>query len=238
MSLYQKYRPRKFSEVVGQEDVVGILRNQVRRGRIAHAYLFAGPSGTGKTTIARILATAANCERPRGGEPCLKCQGCSASAWDVVEFDAASYRGIDEIREMQTKALLAPIGKRKTYILDEAHMLTEPAFNALLKFLEEPPPHMVLALCTTAPGRIPETVKSRCEYFTLKPLSPKAIAAKLEYIAKHERVELAPASLKFIAGMADGNMRRAETMLEQVIYLDGGKPSHRKVVKFLQAKLI
>ena len=238
MSLYQKYRPKTFHDVVGHELVTTMLKKQVTKGITPHAYLFIGPSGVGKTTIARILAQAINCDHPRGGEPCYRCQGCQNASWGILEFNSASYRGIDAMREMIIGASYMAISKYKVYLMDEVHMLTMEAWNAILKLLEEPPPHLKIILCTTDAERIPETVQSRCQVFHLPHLSVPAVIRKLEHISKHERMELPQSSIRFIAEMALGNLRQAENMLEQSRMLNHGKPDRRHLRQFFQAKLV
>lgn len=241
MGFYQKYRPHRFGDVVAQEMVTLILKNQVRHKMTHHAYLFTGPSGVGKTSVARILALALNCEKPRAGEPCLRCRSCQSAlhgnAWDTVEFDAAMFRGIDGIRDLGTWARFAPYGNYKLYILDEVHQLTEPAWHALLRMLEDPTGTLTIILCTTHPDRVPETARSRCQLFEFEALGKKDILGKLELICRKERLQITSEGLKFIAAMANGNLRTAETMLEQVINLNHGKPRTREIQKFIQGRI-
>lgn len=236
-SLYNKYRPRKFGEVVGQEAIKLILRNQIKAKKTGNAYLFAGPSGVGKTTTARIFAMALNCQEPRAGEPCLKCQACTASlhgnAWDMIELDAATFRGIDGIRDLQQWAMYSPMTNFKIMLMDEVHQFTEPAWNSLLRLLEEPTGKCTIILCTTEVGKVPTTARSRCQLFEFQTLKRDEIFAKLTFVAKKERLGMAQEAIRFIAAMAEGNLRTAETMLEQAISLDHGSPSTSAVKKFL-----
>src|SRR3990170_6257181 len=229
--LYRTYRPQKFSELVGLETVKQTLQNQVKEDKVAHAYLFAGPRGTGKTTTARILAKAINCQasetrRQRSGEPCGKCSACKqieeGRYLDLIEIDAASNRGIDDIRSLREKVRLAPsTGKYKVYIVDEAHMLTADASNALLKTLEEPPAHVVFVLATTEPYKLLETIRSRCERFTFERAPVALSVEKLKEIVKKEKAKIGEDELEQIAKAAGGGFRDAETLLEQV--LTGGQ---------------
>jgi DNA polymerase-3 subunit gamma/tau len=221
-ALYLKYRPRTFDEVVGQEAITRTLRNALSQGRIRHAYLFTGSRGTGKTTTARLLAKAVNCLAPEEERPCNTCAICTAindgRLLDLIEIDAASNRGIDEIRDIREKVGFRPNEARyKVYVLDEAHMLTEPAFNALLKTLEEPPPHVIFILVTTDPHKIPATIASRCQRFDFKRISVEAIAKQLDLIAQQEGLTVEPAALDLIARHSTGALRDAISLLDQLM---------------------
>ncbi len=221
LALYLKYRPQTFDEVVGQEPITRTLRNALRQGKLRHAYLFTGPRGTGKTTTARLLAKAVNCLAPEEERPCNACSLCRAvnegRLLDLIEIDAASNRGIDEIRDIREKVGFRPNeGRYKVYVLDEAHMLTEPAFNALLKTLEEPPPHVIFCLVTTDPHKIPATITSRCQRFDFRRVSVEAIIDRLSYIAGQEGVTVEPAALELIARQSTGAMRDAISLLDQM----------------------
>jgi DNA polymerase-3 subunit gamma/tau len=227
-ALYLKYRPQTFEEVVGQEPITRTLRNALRQGKIRHAYLFSGPRGTGKTTTARLLAKAVNCQAPEEDErPCNVCPICLAinqgRLLDLIEIDAASNRGIDEIRDIREKVGFRPNeGRFKVYVLDEAHMLTEPAFNALLKTLEEPPPHVIFGLVTTDPHKIPATITSRCQRFDFRRISIQAIVDRLAFIAEQEGIAVEPDALELIAHQGTGAMRDAISLLDQLAsYGDG-----------------
>lgn len=226
-ALYRVYRPRTFSEVAGQRRTVATLREAVRQGRVAHAYLFAGPRGTGKTSIARILAKTLNCAAPtEAGDPCLTCTSCQAveqgNHLDVIEIDAASNRGIDEIREIKERIYhQTAMSRYKVYIVDEVHMLTPEAFNALLKTLEEPPSHVVFILATTEPQKLPVTVLSRCQRYEFQRLSLEDIVDRLTRVVHEESVAFEPEALQMIADHADGALRDALSMLDQVIAMHG-----------------
>jgi len=228
-SLYRKYRSQTFADLVGQDASSRALQGAIVSGRVAHAYMFSGSRGTGKTSAARLLAKSLNCTgRPRdSAEPCNRCESClavlSGSALDLIEIDAASNRGIDEIRDLREKVNLAPaIGPYKVYIIDEAHMLTEPAFNALLKTLEEPPAHVVFVLCTTDAQKIPLTVIGRCQQFVFRRHSEEQIVARLSFIAAAEKVKVEPEAMKLIARTAQGSMRDAVGLLDQLVPLATG----------------
>ncbi|MBA7599517.1 Holliday junction ATP-dependent DNA helicase RuvB [subsurface metagenome] len=220
--FYRKWRPQTLAQVVGQEHVTRTLANALKTGRVAHAYLFCGPRGTGKTSTGRILAKAVNCLEGGAGEPCNACSLCKAisegHAMDVVEIDAASNRGIDEIRDLRERVKFAPnIARYKVYIIDEVHMLTEPAANALLKTLEEPPPHVKFVLATTEPHKVPATILSRCQRFDFRRIPQDAMVSRLTDICEREDITIEPAALKLIARRATGSMRDAENLLEQLV---------------------
>jgi DNA polymerase-3 subunit gamma/tau len=222
IALYRKYRPQVFEDVVEQETVVKILQEALRQKKIAHAYLFAGPKGTGKTSIARIFAKGLNCEEGPTPHPCMKCQQCvtitNGTNLDVIEIDAASNRGIDEIRDLKEKVQYAPVSARyKVYIIDEAHMLTMQAFNALLKTLEEPPENVVFILATTEPEKIPATIISRCERFYFKPISIKGLFNKIVDVAKKENVKITDSAAFLIARFSSGSLRNALSLLDQAV---------------------
>src|SRR5450755_879495 len=222
--LARKYRPQKFSEVIGQEHVTRTLQNAIEQGRSAHGYIFSGHRGIGKTTVARILAMALNCrskDRPVA-EPCGVCESCTeiraGNAVDVIEIDAATNRGIDEIRELREAARYRPARDRfKIYILDEAHQITDAAFNALLKTLEEPPDHIVFMLATTQPEDIPQTIRSRCQHFSFHAVKLVDILGQLRSIADREGVDADEAALSLLAEAGDGSMRDALSIMDQAI---------------------
>lgn len=236
--LARKWRPQKFEEVVGQSHVTRVLRNAIRLGRVAHAYLFSGPRGVGKTSVARILAKALNCENGPTPDPCGTCNRCreiaAGKSSDVLEIDGASHRGIDSIRSLQESIGYKPVkGKFKIYIIDEVHMLTTEAFNALLKTLEEPPPHVFFIFATTEVHRVPATVLSRCQRFDFRRISTRDIISHLEHIVSSENLSIAPSILDAIAAEADGSLRDAQTLLEQVIAFQGEDISEAELLKLL-----
>ena len=219
-ALYRKWRPLRFADVVGQQHITDTLRAQVRGGRTSHAYLFTGTRGTGKTTCAKILARAVNCQNPQNGDPCNECPACRAildnAILDVVEIDAASNNGVDNIREIRDEVRYAPSTvAKKVFIIDEVHMLSPGAFNALLKTLEEPPEHVLFILATTELQKVPATILSRCQRFDFRRITPEDIADRLRYIAGEEGLPLTDGGARLIARLADGAMRDALSMLDR-----------------------
>ena len=225
-ALYRKWRPKTFSEVVGQAHITDTLQRQVAEGRVGHAYLFTGTRGTGKTTCARILAKAVNCEHPVDGAPCCQCDACrgidSGTLLDVTELDAASNNGVDQVRALREEAVYTPsVLKKRVYIIDEVHMLSIAAFNALLKILEEPPEHLLFILATTELHKVPATILSRCQRFSFKRLLPRDIQQQLLHIAAEEHIDLSPDGAELLARMANGAMRDALSLLDQCRAVEG-----------------
>ncbi len=219
-ALYRKWRPQTFTDVCGQELITTALKNEIKNNRLSHAYLFTGCRGTGKTTCAKILAKAVNCEHPVDGDPCNACATCrgidDGSVLDVTEIDAASNNGVDSIRDLRDEVAFTPVvGKYRVYIIDEVHMLSAGAFNALLKTLEEPPSHVIFVLATTEVHKLPATILSRCQRFDFNRISPEAIAARVSFVAQQEGLSLAPDAALLLAGLADGALRDALSLLDQ-----------------------
>jgi DNA polymerase-3 subunit gamma/tau len=236
--LARKWRPQTFEEVIGQEHVTQTLKNAISVNRLSHAYLFSGPRGIGKTTTARILAKALNCEKGPTLSPCNKCDFCKeisqSSSIDVLEIDGASNRGIDEIRDLREKAKYVPAGARsKVYIIDEVHMLTTEAFNALLKILEEPPLHLIFIFATTQPYKVPLTILSRCQRFDFRLLSLEDILGRLKEICKAEKFKVDEESLFLIARRAEGSMRDAQTLLDQAVSYGGKEVKVKDLISLL-----
>ncbi len=229
-ALYRKWRPQSFADVIGQGAVTETLAKQVETGKLSHAYLFSGSRGTGKTTCAKILARAANCENPFHGNPCNKCPSClgilDGGILDVVEIDAASNNGVDNVRDLRDEAIYSPANvKRRVYIIDEVHMFSSSAFNALLKIMEEPPAHVMFILATTELHKVPATIASRCQKFVFKRISASTIAERLMFIARSEGANLGAEAAGYIASLADGAMRDAVSLLDQCLSLGSGEVS-------------
>ena len=240
-ALYRKFRPSEFGDVKGQEHIVTTLQNQIKANRIGHAYLFCGTRGTGKTTAAKIFARAVNCEHPVDGSPCGECAMCrsiaAGTSMNVIEIDAASNNGVDNIREIKEEVTYRPTeGRYKVYIIDEVHMLSSGAFNALLKTLEEPPEYVIFILATTEVHKIPVTIMSRCQHYDFRRISINTISDRLNELMEAERVEVEDKAIRYIAKAADGSMRDALSLLDQCIafYL-GQKLTYDNVLEVLGA---
>ena len=233
-ALYRKFRPTTFEEIVGQEHITKTLKNQIVANRVGHAYLFNGGRGTGKTSAAKILARAVNCLNPKDGEPCNECEICkealAGSLTDIVEMDAASNNGVDDVRQIRDEVNFLPTKvKYRIYIIDEVHMLTLPAFNALLKTLEEPPEHVKFILATTEPQKLPATILSRCQRFDFKKISETNIVKRLEIVCKESNIDITEDALKIISNLAEGAMRDALSILERCAQDESGKIDEEKV---------
>jgi len=237
--VYRKYRPSNFSEVIGQDHLVKTIQYAISQKKPAHAYLFSGTRGVGKTTIARLIAKAVNClDDKTGFEPCNKCLSCLAiakdNAVDLIELDAASHRGIEEAKALIESVKYPPVeAKYKVFIIDEVHMLTREAFNSLLKTLEEPPSYVIFILATTEPQKLPQTIISRCQYFEFKRLTPEQIKQKAKRILKEEKIEMDNNSLDFIARSGRGSLRDMESLLEQIISQKRKKISFKDLEEIL-----
>ena len=236
-ALYRKFRPLKFEDMVGQEHITKTIKNQIMAGRVGHAYLLNGGRGTGKTTTAKILARAVNCLNPQNGEPCNECEICKAalagSLTDIVEMDAASNNSVEDIRAIRDEVNFLPtLAKYRVYIIDEVHMLSTGAFNALLKTLEEPPAHVKFILATTEPQKLPATILSRCQRFDFKKISNEDIMKRLEYVCKESNIEISKEALKLIALLSEGAMRDALSILERCLQ-EGNEKIDENFVKDL-----
>ena len=237
-ALYRKYRPQTFSDVVGQKGVTDTLRAQLETGKLSHAYLFTGTRGTGKTSCAKILAKAVNCLDPHDGNPCNCCAACKAiddgSCMDVLEIDAASNNGVDSVRVLRDDAIYTPSEvKMRVYIIDEVHMLSTAAFNALLKIIEEPPEHLLFILATTELNKVPATILSRCQRFSFRRLSPEDIAGRLNFIAYQEGIQVSPAALRLLSRLADGALRDGVSLLDQCASASTGEVTEESVCQTL-----
>ena len=238
MALYRTYRPKTFEEVIGQEHIAKTLQNQIMNGHIGHAYLFTGTRGTGKTSVAKIFARAVNCLDPQNGSPCGKCANCLKLQNDndinVIEMDAASNNKVDDVREIREKVKFMPVDvKYKVYIIDEVHMLTDSAFNALLKTLEEPPKHIIFILATTEVHKLPQTILSRCVRFDFRLVSVKELMAHLEKIFKKEKIECDEESLKLIATAGEGSVRDTLSIADSIASYCQGKITKEETLKIL-----
>ena len=237
-ALYRKYRPQTFDDVVGQMAVTQTLKTQLLSGKMSHAYLFTGSRGTGKTSCAKILAKAVNCLHPENGNPCNRCEACKAidagSCMDVLEIDAASNNGVDNVRDLRDDAIYTPSQVRKrVYIIDEVHMLSISAFNALLKIIEEPPEHLLFILATTELHKVPATILSRCQRFSFRRITPEDIAARLQYVSYQEGIELDDGAARVLARLADGGMRDGLSLLDQCASATVGELNAQRVYECL-----
>ncbi len=233
-ALYRKYRPQTFDDVSGQQAVTQTLKTQLMKNQLSHAYLFTGSRGTGKTSCAKILAKAVNCLNPQDGNPCNCCEACraidSGSCMDVLEIDAASNNGVDNVRDLRDDAIYSPSQvKKRVYIIDEVHMLSISAFNALLKIIEEPPEHLLFILATTELHKVPATILSRCQRFSFRRISQEDIAARLQYVAYHENIDLDDSAARVLARMADGGMRDALSLLDQCASASSGELTAERI---------
>ena len=237
-ALYRKYRPQTFDEVVGQEGITRILKSQLQTGRLSHAYLFTGSRGTGKTSCAKIMAKAVNCLDPQDGNPCNRCAAClsidSGTCMDVLEIDAASNNGVDNVRDLRDDAIYSPSQVRyRVYIVDEVHMLSISAFNALLKIIEEPPEHLIFILATTELHKVPATILSRCQRFSFRRISPEDVAGRLQYVAYQEGIDLDPTAAVTLGRLADGAMRDGVSLLDQCASATVGPVTEESVYQCL-----
>ena len=237
-ALYRKYRPQTFDDVVGQQAVTQTLKTQLSTGKLSHAYLFTGSRGTGKTSSAKILAKAVNCLNPQDGNPCNCCSACraidSGSCMDVLEIDAASNNGVDNVRDLRDDAIYTPSQvKMRVYIIDEVHMLSISAFNALLKIIEEPPEHLLFILATTELHKVPATILSRCQRFSFRRISQEDIAARLQYVAYQENIDMDETAARVLARLADGGMRDGLSLLDQVASATTGELTSQQVYNCL-----
>ena len=237
-ALYRKYRPQTFDDVVGQQAVTQTLKTQLVSGHMSHAYLFTGSRGTGKTSCAKILSKAVNCLAPQDGNPCNRCAACQAidagTCMDVLEIDAASNNGVDNVRDLRDDAVYAPSQvKKRVYIIDEVHMLSISAFNALLKIIEEPPEHLLFILATTELHKVPATILSRCQRFSFRRITPEDIAARLQYVSYQENIDLDDSAARVLARLADGGMRDGLSLLDQVASATIGELTAQRVYECL-----